>query len=134
MRYALLRKSQLLKLIWAPLAVVTAHAILASFIDHRQIHPALHLLGGAAVGYSAWHLIGILGTSPQPRRKQFIFGVLLSSVLFMLWEAGEFASDQMLGTKTQVSSSETALDLTLSLAGSALALLPLYILANKPQQ
>jgi len=124
----ILQKSQLVKLVWAPLAVIIAHSIFASLLDHRQVDPGLHFLGGAAVAYFSWQLFGIAFPSPQTsKQNQFIFAILLSSALFLLWEAGEFTSDRLFETQIQLSTSETLTDLSLSAAGSLLLLLLFWI-------
>jgi hypothetical protein len=106
------------KIVWAPVAVVAVHAILAAILGHRRaFDPAFHFLGGVAGAYSLSRgLLPPLGTA---MRRQ-VAAVLVVCAVALLWELGEFMWEAVTGTRIQFGTRDTLTDLGLGAAGAAL--------------
>lgn len=112
--------------VWAPIAVVVLHAILAEIFGHEPyVDPAIQLCGGVAVAYllheACVTLSGLLGQPSTLGRNLMAFG--LTAAFAILWEVGEFVTDSLLGTDIQGDVPETMRDLILGLMGAMVFLI-----------
>jgi|CXWL01.1.fsa_nt_gi hypothetical protein len=106
---------------WAPPAVFLGHALAAALFGHEPyVDTASHFLGGAAMAHFLDRLPRLaparLG-SPSPFLRRFAV-VGGATIVALLWELAELASDLFLGTRIQLSAANTLRDLTLGLAGA----------------
>lgn len=108
---------------WAPAAVVLAHAAASRLWGHGPyVDPVMHFLGGMAVAYffRCAASLPLLGISNPLSRDLLALG--WACIAALLWECGEFASDQLFGTSIQVSVADTMWDLILGMCGAILVL------------
>jgi hypothetical protein len=110
----------ILRIIWAPVAVVAAHSVLTATTGHHaKLDPLFHFLGGAAGAYAvdrvardnAWRSAG----TAARRASWMVGGVLAAAVL---WELAEFISDREFGTHIQLSRVDTISDVALGTLGA----------------
>lgn len=106
---------------WAPLTVLLAHAVGARIYGHEPVvDPVMHFSGGVAVAFffrrSAAIASDFVGGLTSFGLDALAFGLACSSVL--LWEVGEFASGQILGSHARRSLDNTMRDLILGMAGA----------------
>lgn len=112
--------------VWAPIAVVVMHTLLAQIFGHEPyVDPAIQLCGGVAVAYllheACVTLSGLLGQPSTLGRNLMAFG--LTAAFAILWEAGEFVIDNLFGTDIQGDVPETMRDLILGLMGALMFLI-----------
>jgi hypothetical protein len=112
--------------VWAPLAVVVLHAILAAIFGHEPyVDPAIQLCGGVAVAYllheACVTLSWLLGQPSTLGRNLMAFG--LTAAFAILWEVGEFVIDSLVGSHIQGDVPETMRDLILGLMGAMVFLI-----------
>jgi hypothetical protein len=104
------------KIVWAPFAVVAAHAMLAAILGHRRaFDPAFHFFGGVAGAYSLSR--GLLPPLRTVRRRQ-VAAVVVVCAVALLWELGEFTWEAFTGTRIQFGTRDTLTDLGLGAAGA----------------
>lgn len=112
--------------VWAPIAVVVVHTLLAEIFGHEPyVDPAIQLCGGVAVAYllheACVTLSTLLGQPSTLGRNLMAFG--LTAAFAILWEVGEFCLDSLLGTDIQGDVPETMRDLILGLMGAMVFLI-----------
>src|SRR5262245_46413054 len=115
---------------WAPVAVLLLHALVVQTPYRAHMAFVLHFLGGAAIAYFFFRCLHIGGAVLGSLRQvtQYLLGFALASTVAVLWEIGEFASDQFLGTHVQKSLSETMSDLIAGLVGAACSLVVIALI------
>jgi hypothetical protein len=105
--------------IWAPLAVVAMHAMLAAVLGHRRaFDPAFHVLGGAAGAYGLSQ--GLIPPLRTALKRQVVVVLVVCGVA-LLWELGEFVWDAIAGTHVQLGARDTLTDLALGASGAVLS-------------
>lgn len=105
---------------WAPITVLMLHAVGGRLFGHEPyVDPMMHFLGGVAAAFFFRHAASVggslLGAPTHLALDLLAFG--LTCGVALLWEFGEFASDQFLGTQIQRSLDNTMRDLFLGLLG-----------------
>jgi hypothetical protein len=115
---------------WAPLAVLIGHQLGARLFGHEPyVDPLMHFAGGAAAAFFFRQASAIateaLGTMRDVALDLVGFG--LACACAVLWEIGEFASDQVLGTHVQRSLENTMRDLLMGVTGAVLVLVALRL-------
>jgi hypothetical protein len=106
---------------WAPLLVVAAHSALAAAIGHRrQYDPGFHFAGGVAGAYCLLRLLNLF--RPELRllsRSNPLFVVVVPMfMVVVVWEGVEFGSDRLLGTRVQLGTEDTTIDMLLGVLGA----------------
>lgn len=118
---------------WAPLGVVALFLILAGWgLTHRYDH-LLHFLGGASIAYFVVGLSASLPTlfARTPRWIVLLLVFTSSCTVAVFWEFAEFSLDRFWGTSTQLSLSETILDLALGVAGALTTLVMIAVFGGR---
>ena len=110
----------IVRVIWAPVAVVAAHSILTATIGHHtKLDPLFHFLGGAAGAYSVDRLArdhAWPSSRTAAGRAAMMVGCVVVAAL--LWELAEFISDWRFGTHIQESRLDTISDIALGTLGA----------------
>ena len=114
------------EVLWAPAAVVLLHWTAGALFGHEPyVDPVMHFSGGLAVAYASRHAvlagIDVFGRLTPLAADLFAFGA--TSAAAVVWEIGEFASDQLIHTNVQLSLENTMRDLILGVTGAAMFLL-----------
>lgn len=115
----------LIKLIWAPAAVLVLHVIamlagwyqLISWLDSP-----MHFLGGIAIATSAyffWNGAQITSKQFRPILLKLLFILAIVALAAVAWEFLEFGLDRTFGTVMQPSVQDTIKDLALGLLGGS---------------
>ena len=86
---------------WATLGVLVLHEVSARLLGHEPfVDPTMHFLGGMASAYFLRYACSLahpwVGTPTETGLDLLAFG--LTCAVALLWEFGEFAGDQYLGT------------------------------------
>lgn len=114
----------MLRVIWAPVLVVVAHALGSRFFGHRtSLDPAFHFLGGVAgavAASKAYVLFPWIGGAMPPSIGQTAFAIAAVCAAALVWETGEFLSDVFFRTRVQMGRLNTLSDIALGVAGGAL--------------
>lgn len=105
---------------WAPALVLLWNAIVTRMPFAHDLYWLLHLLGGVALAYFFLHAIEILRVVQPTARYAVAFALACTAAL--AWELGEFAIDQVSGTRLQEDLNETMSDLMFGVCGTALYL------------
>lgn len=116
-------KSFLLRVAWAPMAVVLFHSAFGLLIGHPPwLDLVMHPLGGLAIAYSAHGAIPrlqpLLGKLNRVAHHSLVLGV--SFVCANLWEYAEFVADVLVDSRIQTSVEETMVDLVLGTGAACL--------------
>ena len=103
------------------MAVLILHAVGGRMLGHEPyVDPIMHFLGGTAAALFLRHAASVagrqLGVLTKLGLDLLAFGLTCATALF--WEFGEFASDLLLGTRTQRSLGNTMRDLALGVGGA----------------
>lgn len=111
---------------WSPVLVLVAHLVADVLLDAYALFPALdvpmHLAGGCAIAYFAWHALDVLeqqrllDPSGGALRSLLVFG--MASTAAVLWEFGEFVSDELLGTRLLSGLNDTLSDMLFGMVGA----------------
>lgn len=112
--------------LWAPIAVVVLHALLAAIFGHEPyVDPAIQLCGGVAIAYllhqTCAALPMVLGQPSTLGLNLMAFG--LTAAVAILMEVVEFSMDTLLGTNFTGDVAETVRDLILGLLGAMVFLI-----------
>lgn len=105
---------------WAPTAVAVLAWAVGRTPEARNLWWLLHLLGGAAMAFFFLRAIDVLRVVQPPARHAVAFSFACSAAL--AWELGEFAIDQLLGTRLQEGLVDTMSDLMFAVCGAAVYL------------
>ena len=110
---------------WAPVGVLFLHFVATRVFHVYRIFPPadipMHFLGGIAIAFffrTAFGLAaraGLLGTVNHLGLAFMTFGMTCAAAVF--WEFAEFLSDHWLGTRAQVSNTDTLKDMAVGIAG-----------------
>ena len=114
------------EVLWAPAGVVLLHWTAGALFGHEPyVDPVMHFSGGVAVAYASRHAvtvgIDVFGRLTPLAADLCAFGA--TSAAAVLWEIGEYASDQLIHTNVQLSLDNTMRDLILGVSGAAVFLL-----------
>ena len=109
---------------WAPVLVfctfVSAQGLFDLFVLFPSADIPTHFLGGLAITYFFWRAAAnarsIAGHFSSASPSLLVFGCTASAAI--LWEALEFLSDTLLGTRMQHGAQDTASDIFFGLAGA----------------
>lgn len=111
---------------WAPVSVLAFYILAAVLFDLFQLIPRLdvplHFAGGLAIAYSADSALkiglkaGRIVDGSARRRSIVVIGATLAAAL--LWEALEFSSDRLLGTREQLGPTDTVRDILVGVLAS----------------
>ncbi len=112
--------------LWAPIAVVVLHSLLAAIFGHEPyVDPAIQLCGGVAIAYflhqTCVALPTVLGQPSTLGLNLMAFGLTASVAILM--EVVEFTMDSLLGTNFTGDVAETVRDLILGLLGAMVFLI-----------
>lgn len=112
--------------LWAPVAVVVLHSVLAKIFGHEPyVDPAIQLAGGVAIAYflhqACVALPSVLGQPSTLGLNLMAFG--LTAAVAILMEVFEFCMDNLVGTSFQGDVAETVRDLILGLLGAMVFLI-----------
>ena len=114
----------LLRVAWAPAAVLIFHAIVAKTRYRTPLDFTMHFLGGASMAYVFFHaldyLASLLGNVSNVGRYLFAFSFACTVGVF--WEFAEYASDVFRHTHIQQSLPETMSDLIADASGAVACL------------
>ena len=114
-------RSVTLKILWAPVAVVILHSILAGLIGHRRgLDPGFHFLGGVAGAFAFCQALVLIPrlTSRFAAVNARLLAVVAVAIVAVLWECAEFASDRLFGSHIQLDQWDTMVDLALGVGGA----------------
>ena len=121
----------LLRVAWAPVAVLIFHAIVAKTRYRMPLDFTMHFLGGASMAYASFHaldyLAPLLGSVSKAGRYLFAFS--LTCTVGVFWEFAEYASDIFRHTHIQQSLPETMSDLIADASG-AVGCLALFVIVQ----
>ena len=112
----------IVRLLWAPAAVVLAHAAAAAAFGHQaSLDPLFHFLGGAAggstllAGFRRWpRLLARTRVGPRAAAVAAVLGVAF------LWEVGEVIINHLRWARIRTDVPDTALDVVLGVAGAVM--------------
>lgn len=112
--------------LWAPIAVIVLHSVLAAIFGHEPyVDPAIQLCGGVAIAYflhqTCLALPTLLGQPSTLGLNLMAFG--LTAAVAILMEVFEFCMDSLLGTNFTGDVAETVRDLILGLLGAMVFLI-----------
>lgn len=120
-----LAKKLFLKALWLPLAVFVGHVVLSSLFFAYEHFPPLdgpvHVLGGFAIAFAAWHGIevlvgaGVLDPVQVSLRMVLVFALTCTASVF--WEFLEYVADHTIGTHAQLGLEDTLVDMLLGIVG-----------------
>jgi len=112
-----------LSISWAPVAVLLLHSALAALIGHRRdLDPVFHFLGGVAGAYAVCQALVMVPqlTSRLVVGNTRLLAVAAVTLVAVLWECAEFASDRLLGSHIQLGWPDTMMDLALGVGGAVI--------------
>jgi hypothetical protein len=118
-------RAELLRAVWPPVAVVTAHVLASRVFDAYARWPRLdvpmHFAGGIAIAcFFARALEGLQGGRAWlavDRRMRALLVLGWTGTAAVLWEFAEFLSDRYAGTAAQDGLEDTLGDLLVGLLG-----------------
>jgi hypothetical protein len=124
---------------WAPLLVLVVYFVTSRVFDLYASYPRLdipmHFAGGLAASYifaAACQSGCRMGFMGKPNiLTQRILTFCLACVAAVLWEFGEFLSDQLLGTHEQLGLHDTMVDLMVGMLGSIACIILLHVLDSR---
>lgn len=120
----------LLRVAWAPLAVLIFHAIVAKTRYRAPLDFMMHFLGGASMAYMFFYALDyfapFLGSVSQVGRYLFAFS--LACTVGVFWEFAEYASDVFRHTHIQQNLAETMSDLIADASGAIACLVLLGLI------
>ena len=113
---------------WAPLTVITIHAILTHY-GLIQFDAYVHFAGGFAIAYFFHGSIAKLPPSLAINQHwaHYLLAFTSASAAAVFWEFFEFIADHLMQTTIQQSLTETIQDLACGVAGAFTSLLLIVI-------